>query len=127
MRTELHYCPECDHEVQIAWTPAPSHEGHATLPDAPELVCLDLTECCTGGVCPLSNLPRLVMGVRLARSELRPKGWPSTHLRCDGCGALSEMEILDDTHVLCETCGTVNGWVLLDLLEHGYLAIPQAV
>jgi hypothetical protein len=126
MRTETHYCRGCDRHVRIAWTPAPGHEGHATLPDGPEMVCLDLEECCTGGLCPLSNLPRLVMGVRLARSELRPDGWPTAHLRCVGCEQTTEMRVVDDSHVVCAACGTVNPWVLLELMEQGYFAVPHA-
>ena len=38
MDTELAYCPTCRHQVRLAWTPAPTHEGHANIPDAPELV-----------------------------------------------------------------------------------------
>lgn len=124
MQTDKAYCPACQRHVELAWTPAPLHEGEANLADE-GMVCLHLSDSCPGGACPLSQLPRIVMAVRLARSGLREK-WPNTRLRCEGCGEVTEMEVLDDSHLLCTVCGTTNPWILLELMEHGFVAVPQS-
>ena len=65
------YCRRCTHNVRVAYTAAPTHEGHANIPDAPELICLDVVGLYCHGVCPLSNLTHETMLTRLERSRLR--------------------------------------------------------
>lgn len=125
MQTELAYCPTCDAQVRIALTPAPSHDGHANLPDAPELVCLELSGCCTGRTCALSNLPRPVMALRLARSHLPEEARVTSRMRCGGCGQVTEMEMVDRTALLCPLCGSVNRWILPELMERGWVAVER--
>jgi hypothetical protein len=64
------YCRTCGHNVRVAYTAAPTHEGHANIPDGPELVCIDATDPHCIGTCPLSNLSHQVMDLRLSQSEL---------------------------------------------------------
>ncbi|HEX8903491.1 MAG TPA: hypothetical protein VF771_01475 [Longimicrobiaceae bacterium] len=126
METELAFCPTCRHDVHLAWTAAPTHEGHANIPDAPELICLDVAEGCSGGTCPLTDLARPVMALRLARSGLGHA--PTTRMRCGGCGQDVEMEVVDRSTLLCPVCGVVNRWILLELANRGWVAIgrPEA-
>ena len=119
METQSAFCPRCQRPVHLTWTTAPVHEGHAPLPDGPQLICLDLDEGCQcQDACPVSHLAPIVMEVRLARSGLR-EDWPTTRVKCRGCERVTEMQILDDVHLLCTECGTTNPWVLQDLLRDG--------
>ena len=73
------YCRACQHNVRVAYTPAPTHEGHATLPDGPEVVCLDAADPHCQGVCPITNMSHTVMELRLGESgmlELEPRKIP---------------------------------------------------
>lgn len=116
MDTELAFCPQCGRKVHLAFTRAPAHEGHATLADGPELVCLDVQEC-PCGTCALTDLARPVMAVRLAQSGL---GHPGTvRMRCTGCGEVGTMEVVDGGTALCPVCGTPNHWVLAELATAG--------
>lgn len=65
MNAKLMYCESCNREVRVVWSPGPAHEGHASLPDGPELVCLDCGQPCSGRHCPLTNLSHTVMERRL--------------------------------------------------------------
>jgi hypothetical protein len=112
MKTQLAYCSACDQQVRIMVTPAPLHEGHANLPD-PEVVCLDFGEKCTGALCPMFGLPSIVMGVRLARSGLRAEPWTTVSAMCQGCGQLSDLQIIDRETAHCTVCGTTNRLIRL--------------
>ena len=125
MNTQTAYCSACDKPVRIALTPAPVHGGQASLPDSPEVVCLDFGAKCTGELCPMFGLPRILMGMRLARSGLKEEGWTTIEAPCDGCGAPREMEVIDATHAYCPTCGTVNRYVFLDLEDGRYVAVGR--
>jgi hypothetical protein len=121
MQTDLAYCRLCDSQVRVTLTPAPTHEGQANLPDAPELLCLDVQERCLGGTCPLSNLPRHVMAVRLARSHLPGEAPTTAGMRCGACGQVAEMEVVDRTTLLCTVCGSPNRGLLLEMMERGWV------
>jgi hypothetical protein len=123
MDTELAFCPTCRHEVRVALTPAPTHEGHANIPDAPELVCLDLVEGCSGGTCPLTDMSRSVMALRLVRSGLAHP--PVSRMKCGGCGQEAEMEVMDSSSLVCPLCGSVNRWIMLELCNRGWIAIGR--
>ena len=62
-------CSTCGHKVRVALTHGPTHEGHANIPDGPELVCLDADDPHCNGICPISNLAHVVMDVRLHESD----------------------------------------------------------
>jgi hypothetical protein len=111
MSTTTAYCPVCDRHVPLTETLAPLHEGEANLPDAPQLVCRAFGDRCTGAACPVSGYPSVVMGVRLARSDLRPdRDWLIIERDCNGCGRFTEMRAVDRTYAVCSECGTTNRW-----------------
>jgi len=119
------YCSHCQKQVHLVLTKA-SYGGHANLPDDSQLVCLDFGEACAGDVCPLSGLPVLVMGVRLARSE-EPKAepWDTVRAVCDGCGNAEELEVLDDRHAFCPACKTTSTLVMIHMDDGSYVAATR--
>lgn len=125
MSTELEtttvYCPGCNHKVRLTVTPAHGH-AQANLPDGAQVVCLDFGEGCSEGVCPLTGRPGLVMGVRLARSHLE-HDWKTVHGRCEACGHLAELEVLDDTYAVCPLCDSTNRYVVLRTGDGESLAV----
>jgi hypothetical protein len=126
METHTAYCSACDQPVRIAMTPVPLHGGQATLPDAPDVVCLDFGERCTGQFCPMFGLPRLMMGVRLARSDMRPDGWTTVSCWCDGCEQVTEMEVVNDAYAFCPICHTTNRFTVLTLDGGAYVVAGGA-
>ena len=111
----------CDHrgkEVAVAITPASSRDGHAMLQDHEEVVCLDFGEKCDGEICPLSRFRPVVMGVRLARSDLREE-WTTVRAQCEGCGQVSDLKVLDKEHAFCVLCRTTNTWMVLEFDDQG--------
>lgn len=128
MESRTLHCPKCQQDVTVAFTPAPLHGGHANLPDAGEAVCLDFGPDCSGSRCAVFGIPRVVMGVRLARSGLRPEQLERVRALCDGCQRVSELQIVDETHALCPDCGAVNRWAMVRLDGDEWLAVtgPQA-
>lgn len=107
METESVYCSTCKRPVRLTWTPMASHDGEAPLRD-PELVCLEYGECCTGATCSVSEMPRAVMGVRLARSGLKAGPWRTLRAPCAGCEQEQYLELVDDSFAFCPVCGTTN-------------------
>lgn len=123
VQTRRTFCPRCSRDVTVAITPAPLHAGHATLPDFGEVVCLDFGTQCTGTMCAAFGLPRVVMGVRLARSGMRPERLPKIRALCDGCGRLVEMSVVDPSHAHCPECSTVNTWTIVRLDGEEWVAV----
>lgn len=117
MKTELAYCSGCGHKVRLVFTDPPPHDGHANLPDGADIVCLDYQESCSGGKCPATGKPSVVMGVRLAKSHLNDEAFETVHARCDGCGATADLEVIDDDFALCPLCDTTNRWVRMKLAD----------
>lgn len=122
MSTSTVYCEACDRDVHLTCTAEPLHQGEANLPDSPELVCLTFGSRCSGSRCPISGLPSVVMGVRLARSGLPAEERPRRiTMRCDGCEAISEMDVLDNVYAYCPGCGTTNRWFQVNMGEEEYV------
>lgn len=120
------FCPSCRHHVRLTVTPAPPRSGQANLPEGAELVCLDFGEGCTSSSCPFSGTSGIVMGVRLARSGMRPEeDWKVVQGRCQGCGQMVDLEVLDKTYGYCPICGTTNRFVLLELDDETAIAITD--
>lgn len=120
------FCPSCDHEVRVTVTPDPSvGGGHANVADGHQVVCLDFVEGCAERNCPLSGLPPIVMGMRLARTGIEPDRWKTIHALCDGCGEPRDMEIVDSTYAFCTHCGTTNRWMVIDLDDDSRVAIME--
>lgn len=122
MKTRKAYCSACDRQVEIGVTDAPSHDGHATIPDV-DIVCLDFGERCTGALCPMFGLPKIVMGVRLARSGVRPGQLQSVRALCEGCDQAVDLEVVDDSHGFCPICHATSRIVVLDLEDDSAVAV----
>jgi rRNA maturation endonuclease Nob1 len=71
-------------------------------------------------------MPRIVMGVRLARTELGEGRMPTHAGRCQGCGHVVELRDVDRDHGVCPDCGTVNAMVVLRLDDESSVAITTA-
>lgn len=124
MESRKVFCPKCNENVTVTVTPRPLHgSGHATLPDGGEMVCLDFGPRCSGQYCAISALPRVVMGVRLARSGLRPRQLEHVQALCDGCERVVQLEVLDETHARCPACDTVNVWTMVRLDGEEWVAV----
>lgn len=125
MDIERKVCPACNGTVRITSTPIPVHGGQASLPDAGQLVCLDFGEQCQGHPdCAVTGLPRMVMAVRLARAGLRPEEeWQTVTARCNGCGQVTDMEILDDEYAYCPLCETTNRRIVIRLDEDTFVTM----
>lgn len=106
------HCPRCDKEVRIALTPV-HHDSQASLADAPDVLCLDLSETCTEAACPVCGVAGIIMAVRLARSEIEPERWPTVRATCQGCQRVVDLEVLDRHYAYCPGCHTTNRWMLL--------------
>ena len=129
MESRTVFCPKCDHDVTLTLTPQPLHgTGQATLPDGGETVCLDFGPQCTGETCALSALPRVVMGVRLARSGLRPEQLDTVQALCDACESVQHLQIIDGSHARCPACDTINLWTMVRLDGEEWVAVtgPRA-
>jgi hypothetical protein len=120
------YCPKCKHDVSVTLTQAPLHRGHANVDDGAEVVCLDYGPQCSGAMCSVFGLPRIVMGVRFARSGLRPDQLETVRAVCDGCHRVVGLTVIDETHAHCPDCGTVNTWTMIRLDGEEWVAITGA-
>ena len=123
MKKEKAFCSGCNHMVRLVFTDPPPRSGHANLRDEAEIVCLDYNETCPGGKCPNTGKPGIVMGVRLAKSHMNEEAFETLHARCEGCGEISDLEILDDTFALCTLCNTTNRWVTLKLGDESEITL----
>ena len=120
--TQKTYCTHCQREVEVAVSRGAPRSGQANLRESDDLVCLDFGEDCDGDLCPLSRCRPVVMGVKLARSGLRER-WTTVRAQCEGCGQVSDLEVLDREHAFCPLCGTTNTWMVLDLDGEGRVVV----
>lgn len=123
MKTENAFCSGCGHKVRLVFTDPPPHSGHANLRDEAEIVCLDYKESCAGGSCPATGKAGIVMGVRLARSHMNDDAFEHIHARCEGCGEISDLEVLDERYALCTLCNTTNTWVKMKLPDDSEITL----
>ena len=123
--TTLAYCSGCGHQVRLVFREPPPRDGHANLRDEAEIVCLDYSEQCPGGTCPATGKPGIVMGVRLARSHLNDDAFEALHARCDACGRVADLEILDDTFAHCPLCESTVRYVTLDVGDGEVIALTN--
>jgi hypothetical protein len=118
------YCSACDQEVRIVVTEAPVHGGQAVLA-GPEVVCLDFGARCTGSMCPMFGLPSIMMGVRLAKSDLRPDAFRTVPGPCPECGETVELKVLNKDFVYCPACGGRSRWLHIELDEEQFVALGK--
>ena len=120
--SERAYCPGCNRSIRLVETEE-HRDGHANLPEGAEIVCLDFGSGCTEGRCPVTGALGIVMAVRLARSHLQDDAFDTVRARCDACGNVADLEVLDEDYVFCPICETTNRWALLDLDPDGKIAV----
>jgi hypothetical protein len=116
------YCPGCNRSIRLVTTPE-HRDGHASLPDGADVVCLDFGAGCTEGRCPVTGAMGIVMGVRLAKSHLRDEAFQTVRATCQACDNVAELEILDDSHVFCPICEATSRWALLAMDDDGGIAL----
>ena len=119
---ERAYCPGCNRSIRLVST-REHRDGHANLPEGADEVCLDFGPGCTEGRCPVTGAMGIVMGVRLARSHLEDESFDTVTTRCQACGNVSELQVLDDSFVFCGICESTTRWALLDLDSDGKIAL----
>lgn len=124
MQSQTAYCSACDQDVRVVITDAPAHEGQAPLADA-QVVCLDFGARCTGSMCPMFGMPRILMGVRLAQSGLRPDAFATVSAPCPACDARVDLQMIDDQYVFCPSCGSRSKWVRLQVGDSDYIALAS--
>jgi hypothetical protein len=122
MNTHIAFCSACDHDVRVAITDAPVYSDQAPL-EGGEVVCLDFGDRCTGSMCPMFGLPRILMAVRLARSGLRPDAFRTLRGPCQECGTVGDLKVLDASIAYCEACGSRSRMVRLRVGEDDYIAL----
>jgi hypothetical protein len=125
MLTQTAYCSACDQDVRVAITDSPVHAEQAPI-DGGEVVCLDFGERCTGSMCPMFGLPRMLMAVRLARSGLRPDVFRTVRAPCQDCGVVTDMQMLDNSYAHCPACGSRSRLVRMTIGEDDYVALASA-
>ncbi|MEX0892545.1 MAG: hypothetical protein WEB88_10280 [Gemmatimonadota bacterium] len=126
METQTAYCSACDQQVRIVVTPQPVHGGQATLDDGPDVVCLDFGHKCTGSLCPMFGLPRILMGVKLAQSGLKPdEEWESFRAPCQGCSQMVDLRIIDALYALCPSCSARNRYARVTVGDEQYVGLAQ--
>lgn len=125
MKTELAYCSGCGHKVRLVFTDPPPHDGQANLPDGAEIVCLDYQEACSGGKCPNTGKAGIIMGVRLARSHMNDAAFSTVHARCEGCGRISDLDVIDEEFAMCTLCNTTNRWVRMKLADESEVVLTS--
>jgi len=124
MQIHHSYCSACDHQVRIAVTPGSAYSGQAPVADAPDVVCLDFGERCSGAMCPMIGLPRILMGIRLAQSGLADE-WQTFRAPCQSCGDTVDFEVLDASFAICPRCSARHRWLQFKVENGAYVALVE--
>lgn len=115
MKSATAFCSGCGQQVRLVFRDPPPHDGQAPLSEEAEIVCLDYHTGCSAGKCPTTGKAGIIMGVRLAKSHMNDAAFKTIRARCDACGEISDLEVLDESLALCTLCNSTSRWVLLDL------------
>jgi hypothetical protein len=107
MREITMYCSGCDRNVKAVLTDESREEGQAEVFDT-EVICLEIGEQCTGGVCPVGAVSAEAMDARLAKSGLRPEIRRRLVGHCDGCDRETEQVLSLGGYLSCSECGTTQ-------------------
>jgi hypothetical protein len=124
MEIQHSYCSACDQQVRIVVTPGSAYSGQAPVADQPDVVCLDFGERCTGAMCPMIGLPRILMGIRLAQSGLRDE-WQTFNAPCQSCGQTVDFEVLDANYAMCPSCHTRHRWLHFKVDNGAFVALAD--
>jgi hypothetical protein len=109
MRELIMYCSARDQDVRVMLTDEPVHDSQAPVLDT-EIICLEIGESCTGGMCPICAQSADAMDARLAKSGLRPEVRRKIATHCLGCERDTEHVVSSGGYVSCLECGTTHRW-----------------
>jgi hypothetical protein len=63
------------------------------------------------------------MGVRLAKSHFADEAFESVHARCDACGMVSDLKVIDERYAVCTLCDSTNTWVRMKLPDNSEVVL----
>jgi hypothetical protein len=122
MITQTAFCSACDQDVSVVITDPPVMAEQAPTGGG-DVVCLDFGSRCTGSMCPMFGLPRILMGVRLAQSGLRPEAFKTVNAPCQDCGTVVDLQLIDANTALCPACNSRSRWIRIRVGDDDYLAL----
>lgn len=61
--------------------------------------------------------------MRLARSHLADEAFDTVHGRCEGCGQVSDLEVVDARYGFCTLCETTNSLVRMRLADESEIVV----
>ena len=103
------FCSACDRQVRVMISEAPPGEHEATIRDD-ELICLEIGEHCTGGLCPLGAAAPNAMVARIVHEGLSTDGLRTVKSVCPSCGMDCEFVLYGKGKAACTVCGTAARW-----------------
>jgi len=109
MKNAQLFCSACDKQVRVMISEAPPHEHEATIRDD-ELICLEIGEHCTGGLCPLGAAAPNAMVARIVHEGLSTDGLRTVKATCPSCGMECEFVLYGKGKAACTVCGTAARW-----------------
>ena len=107
MQSQTAYCSACDKDVRIVITDQPSQDGHANLHES-EVVCLEIGDHCTGGMCPIGAASPTIMAARVVRNGLQTVIQPMTAALCSGCERETRHVVTKRGEATCLECGRIT-------------------
>jgi hypothetical protein len=109
MKSHQLFCSACDRQVRVLISEAPLGEHQATVHDD-ELICLEIGEHCSGGLCPLGAAEPQAMVARLIHSGESIEGLRTVKALCPACGLEVEFVLYGKGKAACTVCGTAAKW-----------------
>ena len=105
MEYRMMYCSGCDRDVRVLVTDHVLEDAQATVHD-PELICAELGDWCTGGLCPLGAAEPHAMVRRLIHDGLPLDGLRLVRGWCESCEAVTDLALYGAGMAACTVCGT---------------------
>jgi len=113
MREITMFCSARDSDVRVLLTDEPAHEGQASLLDA-EVICLEIGDKCTGGMCPICAMSPEAVDARLAKSGYHTENRRKVRGHCLGCDRDTELLSSFGGYFTCTECGTTAKWSIIE-------------
>lgn len=110
MKFQWQYCGACDRTVQVIVTEMPSIDGQAPALDA-EMVCLEVGDKCTGGMCPIGAGGPGGMVRRIVQNGFPLESLTTVAGHCAACDADAELIRYGVDQAGCSVCGSLGRWV----------------
>ena len=109
MKSHQLYCSACDRQVRVLISETPRASTRRRVHDD-ELICLEIGEHCTGGMCPLGAAEPNAMVARLIHEGLPTAGLRTVKATCPSCGLEAEFVLYGAGKASCTVCGTAAKW-----------------